>query len=164
MSENIIIYEKSETTDGRIFDIYRRNLFELESVDNSGLSSSSENVQLKNTIDGNNNNIPIGSNREDDVKYDHVTTKEKYNNIIYNDVSQQLTLEELYNVLDNLEEYPSNDDLCSIWSHVLGITKEEFGDILKELTFYIENYLHKYEYQRHRHFGGRHGPDCAGTK
>lgn len=78
-----------------------------------------------------NNNIAFsseGSNSEDDVKYNGVINKKKYNDINYNDLSKQLTLEELHTVLDNLEERPSNEDLYNIWNHVLGITKEGFED------------------------------------
>ncbi|ETW45078.1 hypothetical protein PFBG_00245 [Plasmodium falciparum 7G8] len=91
-----------------------------------------------------------------DVKY-VVTTEEKCDNINYNDLLKQLTLNELYNVLDNFEEFPSNEDFYNIWNHVLGIDKEGFDDMLTELSFYIKDYLYKYEYQRYHHIeGGKH--------
>ncbi|EUR69662.1 hypothetical protein PFBG_03686 [Plasmodium falciparum 7G8] len=97
-----------------------------------------------------NNNIAFsseGSNSEDDVKYNGVINKKKYNDINYNDLSKQLTLEELHTVLDNLEERPSNEDFYGIWNHVLGITQEGFEDKVKYLCLYIEDYSNKYEYQ-----------------
>ncbi|EUR61198.1 hypothetical protein PFBG_05908 [Plasmodium falciparum 7G8] len=74
----------------------------------------------------------------------------KCNNINYNDLSKQFTLEELHTVLDNLEERPSNEDLYNIWNHVLGITKEE-------------DYLKKYEYQCY-HVWDPLYPICVNTK
>ncbi|ETW15685.1 hypothetical protein PFFVO_05465 [Plasmodium falciparum Vietnam Oak-Knoll (FVO)] len=69
-----------------------------------------------------------GYNSKDYLKYNGVSTMKKCNNINYNDLSKQFTLEELHTVLDNLEERPSNEDLYNIWNHVLGITKEGFED------------------------------------
>ncbi|KOB85594.1 hypothetical protein PFDG_01034 [Plasmodium falciparum Dd2] len=101
-------------------------------------------------IDETNNNIAFSSegyNSKDYLKYNGVSTMKKCNNINYNDLSKQFTLEELHTVLDNLEERPSNEDLYNIWNHVLGITKEIFEDKVKYLWLYIEDYLKKYEYQ-----------------
>lgn len=67
-------------------------------------------------------------------------------------------------MLDYLEELPSDEDFYGIWNRVLGISKEEFDDMSKELSFYMEDYLHKYEYQCYHHFRGRDRPVCAGTK
>lgn len=36
--------------------------------------------------------------------------------------------------------------------------------MLKELSFYIEDYLHKYEYQRYHQFGCRNRSVCAGSE
>ncbi|ETW51551.1 hypothetical protein PFMALIP_00389 [Plasmodium falciparum MaliPS096_E11] len=80
-----------------------------------------------------------------------IKSTEKCDNINYNDLLKQLTLNELYNVLDNFEEFPSNEDFYNIWNHVLGIDKEGFDDMLTELSFYIKDYLYKYEYQRYHH-------------
>ncbi|ETW56881.1 hypothetical protein PFUGPA_01082 [Plasmodium falciparum Palo Alto/Uganda] len=112
--------------DGSVYHIYRRKLSELKNVEHSGLR---------------------GSNIKDYLKYNGVGTKKKCNNINYNDLSKQFTLEELHTVLDNLEERPSNEDFYGIWNHVLGITKERFEDKVKYLWLYIEDYLKKYEYQ-----------------
>ncbi|EUT87408.1 hypothetical protein PFAG_02231 [Plasmodium falciparum Santa Lucia] len=139
----------------RCYHIYKRNISESESVEHTRLNSTSENVDLENSIDEPNNNISFdseGFNSEDDVKYNDVTTEGKYNNINYNDLSKQLTLEELHIVLDNLEKRPSKEDFYNIWDHVLGITKKGFDDMLKELALYIEHYLLKYEYQSYHFF------------
>ncbi|SOV10298.1 Plasmodium exported protein (PHISTa), unknown function [Plasmodium sp. gorilla clade G2] len=137
---SIVICEKSETTNAGIYDIYSRNLSELESVKNKGLRSSSDKKTLKNSIDEKNNNIPLSS---------------QCNNINYNDLSKQLTLDDLHNVLDNLEERPSDEDLRNIWNQVLGIAKYGFDDMLKDLSYYIEEYLLKYEYQTYHHMSDR---------
>ncbi|KYN93108.1 exported protein (PHISTa) [Plasmodium gaboni] len=145
---NIIICEKGETIDGGVYHIYRRNLSELKTEMNTGLRSSSEKNMLKNNKDEKNNNISLSS---------------QCNNINYNDISKQLTLEDLHNVLDNLKERPSDEDLHNIWNHALGISKEGFHDMIKELALYIEDYLVTYEYQRYHHFPGRK-PVCINSK
>ncbi|EUT66616.1 hypothetical protein PFAG_06130, partial [Plasmodium falciparum Santa Lucia] len=104
-----------------------------------------------------------GSNSEDDVKYNGVINKKKYNDINYNDLSKQLTLEELHTVLDNLEEHTSNEDFHGIWNNVLGITKDGFEDKVKYLCLYIEDYLKKYECQCY-HVWDSLNPICVNTK
>ncbi|SOV84142.1 Plasmodium exported protein (PHISTa), unknown, putative [Plasmodium sp.] len=163
---SIILYDKNEPYHEGVYDIYRRNLSELKNVQHSWLRSSSENLQLKNMVDEKNNDTVLSSkccNSECDVKYSDVTTKDKCNNINYNDLSKQLTLEELDNVLDNLDERPSNIDLYNIWNQVLGVSKEGFDDMLKDLSYYIEDYLLTYEYQRYHYIRGRR-PVCTGTE
>ncbi|EUR72739.1 hypothetical protein PFBG_02314 [Plasmodium falciparum 7G8] len=157
---NIIICDKNETNDAGVFNIYRRNLSETESVEHSGLSNTSEDVELENGLEENNNNNNIscdleGSNSEDEVKYNDVTTKRKCDNINYNDLSKQLTLEELHSVLDDLEKSTTKEDLYNIWNQVLGIAKDGFDGMLTELSYYVEEYLHEYEYERYHYFGGR---------
>ncbi|SOV74951.1 Plasmodium exported protein (PHISTa-like), putative [Plasmodium sp. gorilla clade G3] len=162
---SIILYDKNKAYDEGVYDIYRRNLSELKNVQHSWLRSSSENLQLQNTVDQKNNTLPISqsSNSQDNVKYSDVTTKDKCNNINYNDLSKQLTMEELDNVLYNLDERPSNIDLYNIWNQVLGVSKEGFDDMLKDLSYYIEEYLLTYEYQRYHYIRGRR-PVCVGTE
>ncbi|EUR66687.1 hypothetical protein PFBG_04267 [Plasmodium falciparum 7G8] len=139
----IIICDKSETENVEIYDIYRRNLSEVKCVEHSGLRGNNGKVELKNNIAFSSE----GYNSKDHLKYNGVGTKKKCNNINYNDLSKQFTLEELHTVLDNLEERPSNEDFYGIWNLVLGITKEGFEDKVKYLWLYIEDYLKKYEYQ-----------------
>ncbi|SOV84266.1 Plasmodium exported protein (PHISTa), unknown, putative [Plasmodium sp.] len=76
----IIICAKIEPYHEGVYDIYIRNLSEKNSE----------------------------SSKVNDVKHNDVSSEEKCDNINYNDLSKQLTLEELDNVLDNLEERPSN--------------------------------------------------------
>ncbi|KYN98669.1 exported protein (PHISTa-like) [Plasmodium gaboni] len=108
-----------------------------------------------------------------DEKKNNISLSSQCNNINYNDISKKLTLEDLHNVLDNLKERPSDEDLHNIWklynlkerpsdedlhniwNHALGISKEGFHDMIKELAIYIEDYLLTYEYQRYHHFPGR---------
>ncbi|SCM18760.1 Plasmodium exported protein (PHISTa), unknown, putative [Plasmodium sp.] len=120
----VVVINVRETVDAGIFDIYRRNLSELESVEHSGLRSKNENIELKNTLYEKNKNISFASYSEDDVKYNYVRTEGKYNS----------------------EEHPPKKYFYNIWNHVLCIIKEGFDDILKDLTLYIEDYLHKYAY------------------
>ncbi|SOV20270.1 Plasmodium exported protein (PHISTa), unknown, putative [Plasmodium gaboni] len=146
--KNIIICEKGETIDGGVYHIYRRNLSQLESEKNKGLRNGSEKNMLKNNKDEKNNNIPISL---------------QCNNINYNDLSKQLTLEDIHNVLDNLKERPPDEDLHNMWNHVMGISKEGFHDMIKELAIYIEDYLLTYEYQCY-HMWDPNNPICVGTK
>lgn len=90
--------------------------------------------------------------------------KKKCKNINYNDLLKQLMLSELRTVLDNLEERQYNEDFYAIWNCVLGISKEEFDDMSKELSFYIDDYFHKYKYQRYHHFLDKDRSVCAGNK
>ncbi|SCQ12674.1 Plasmodium exported protein (PHISTa), unknown, putative [Plasmodium sp.] len=145
----INIRDKNEAMDDNIYHIYKRNLSEFKNVEHPCLRCSSENFQLKNKVDEENDTLLISEscNSGDDVKYSDIKTNNKCNNINYNDLSKQLTLEEVDNVLDNLEERLSNADLYNIWNHVLGISKEGFDDMLKDLSYYIEDYLFKNEYE-----------------
>ncbi|ETW44097.1 hypothetical protein PFUGPA_04975 [Plasmodium falciparum Palo Alto/Uganda] len=153
----------------------KRNLSELKSIKNRGLRSTIEKNILKNTVyekhklkdtlDKKNYSIlpsSVGCDSKDGGKYNDDTTKEKSNNINYNDLSKQLTLEELRHVLDNFKKSPSNQDLYNIWNHALGIAKEGFHNMVKELELYIRDYLNKYEYQSYHHMKDRNV--CIGTK
>ncbi|SOV76022.1 Plasmodium exported protein (PHISTa), unknown function [Plasmodium sp. gorilla clade G3] len=64
--------------------------------------SSCEYVQLKIILDEKNNTLLSSESckSEDNVKYDDVTTKDKCNNINYNDLFKHLTLGYLDNVLN----------------------------------------------------------------
>ncbi|ETW27360.1 hypothetical protein PFFCH_05291 [Plasmodium falciparum FCH/4] len=120
---------------------------------------------MKYTLDKKNYSIlpsSVGCDSKDGGKYNDDTTKEKSNNINYNDLSKQLTLEELRHVLDNFKKSPSNQDLYNIWNHALGIAKEGFHNMVKELELYIRDYLNKYEYQSYHHMKDRNV--CIGTK
>ncbi|SOV77362.1 Plasmodium exported protein (PHISTa), unknown function [Plasmodium reichenowi] len=139
---NIIIFDKSETLMEE-FILYIEEIY----------------------LNKKNNNIPpssVGCDSEDGAKYNDDTTKEKSNNINYNDLSKQLTLEELRHVLDNLNKNPSNQDLYNIWNHALGIAKEGFDNMVKQLELYIRDYLNKYEYQIYHHMKDRNV--SVGTK
>ncbi|ETW19774.1 hypothetical protein PFFVO_01249 [Plasmodium falciparum Vietnam Oak-Knoll (FVO)] len=142
---------------GRIFDIYRKQLMDKFTL-------YIEEIYL-NTLDKKNYSIlpsSVGCDSKDGGKYNDDTTKEKSNNINYNDLSKQLTLEELRHVLDNFKKSPSNQDLYNIWNHALGIAKEGFHNMVKELELYIRDYLNKYEYQSYHHMKDRNV--CIGTK
>ncbi|SOV74251.1 Plasmodium exported protein (PHISTa-like), putative [Plasmodium sp. gorilla clade G3] len=161
----INIRDKNEAMDDNIYHIYKRNLSEFKNVDDSGLGYNCKNIQLKYKVDEENDTLLISEscNSEDYIKYSDIKTNDKCNNIDYNDLSKQLTLEELDNVLDNLDERPSISNLYNIWNHVLGIAKEGFDDMLKDLSYYIEDYLLRYEYQRYHYIRGRR-PVCRGTE
>ncbi|SOV84283.1 Plasmodium exported protein (PHISTa), unknown, putative [Plasmodium sp.] len=162
---NIIICDKNKTMHATVYYLYRRNLAELKNEQYSGLNISNQKQESKNILDEKINTFLSSQccNSEDNVKYSDVTTKVECNNINYNDLSKQLTMEELHNVLDNLDERPSNSDLYNIWNQVLGVSKEGFDDMLKDLSYYIEDYLLTYEYQRYHYIRGRR-PVCRGTE
>ncbi|SOS81782.1 Plasmodium exported protein, unknown function, putative [Plasmodium sp.] len=115
---NIILKKTTFKIQGKFVISYCNN---ISSNNKYQLISGNEKVQLKTSGDENNNDIPFGSegsNKEDYVKYDIIIWK--------------------------------NFHLMKIFMaygiRVLGIAKEEFDDMLKELSFYIEDYLYKYEY------------------
>ncbi|SOV20442.1 Plasmodium exported protein (PHISTa), unknown function [Plasmodium sp. gorilla clade G2] len=77
-------------------------------------------------------------------KNNNITISSQCININYNDLSKQLTLEDIHNVSDNLKELPSYEHIHNMLNHVLDISKKGFNDMIKELALYIEDYLHKY--------------------
>ncbi|EWC75027.1 hypothetical protein C923_04298 [Plasmodium falciparum UGT5.1] len=54
-------------------------------------------------------------------------------------------------------------NLYNIWSPALGIAKNAFDEMIKDLWLYIEDYLNKYEYQRYHHIMCRR-PVCVRIK
>lgn len=60
--------------------------------------------------------------------------------INYNDISKNLTETELREVLNSFKECPPKEDLRNIWNHTLGVAKEGFYDIQKDLKGSIQKY------------------------
>ncbi|SOV73818.1 Plasmodium exported protein (PHISTa), unknown, putative [Plasmodium sp. gorilla clade G3] len=63
--------------------------------------------------------------------------KDPTNYINYNDMSMQLTKEQLYDVLNSLTKVPPKENLIHLWSQTLGVNKEGLDVLLKDLLTYI---------------------------
>ncbi|SOS76664.1 Plasmodium exported protein (PHIST), unknown, putative [Plasmodium sp. gorilla clade G1] len=65
-------------------------------------------------------------------------------NLNYNDISSQLTKEELYEVLKNMKELPPKNELMNLWYQSINVGKH-MTEMLEELKSIIHPYLDKYE-------------------
>ncbi|SOV11097.1 Plasmodium exported protein (PHISTa), unknown, putative [Plasmodium gaboni] len=65
-------------------------------------------------------------------------------NLDYNNISDQLTKEELYEVLKNMNELPPENELMNLWHQSLNVGKH-MTEMLTELKSIIQPYLDKYE-------------------
>ncbi|SOV20177.1 Plasmodium exported protein (PHIST), unknown function [Plasmodium sp. gorilla clade G2] len=135
-------------------NVYKRNLSEAQK--NSNGSQRRRNLNLKNEdinktkSDGNikSNEQKVEENKDctnNEMENNNMENKSNssVNNINYNDLSKNLTKKELYDVLNSLEECPSNEDLRNIWIHTVGVVKEDLDNIVKELKASIQKYLDK---------------------
>ncbi|SOV84349.1 Plasmodium exported protein (PHISTa), unknown, putative [Plasmodium sp.] len=134
-------------------NVYKRSLGEIEK-NNKG-SKKKKNIKHKKgdvnkTITNENNtkcNEQMVEGNKCSANIDHGNTNmenksnSSVSNINYNDLSKNLTEKELFDVLDSLETCPSEGDLRNIWTHTIGVVKEGFDDIHKELKVSIQKYL-----------------------
>ncbi|SCQ12805.1 Plasmodium exported protein (PHISTa), unknown, putative [Plasmodium sp.] len=99
----------------------------------------------------NDNNIKCNEQKVEEKKYStnnylgNTKVENKSNssvsNINYNDMSRNLKEKELLDVLSSLEECPPKEDLRNLWNHTIGVAKEDFDDIQKDLKGSIQKYL-----------------------
>ncbi|SOV22738.1 Plasmodium exported protein (PHISTa), unknown function [Plasmodium sp. DRC-Itaito] len=78
----------------------------------------------------------------DESNNSNIKNKVDIKTIDINDFSRQLTKEELYDVLNTLEEIPPKRVLINLWYQSLNIAKD-MKDLLKELKGYVDEYLNK---------------------
>ncbi|ETW28833.1 hypothetical protein PFFCH_03753 [Plasmodium falciparum FCH/4] len=57
--------------------------------------------------------------------------------INYNDISIQLTKEQLFDVLNSLKKVPPKENLIHLWNHTLGVNKKGLDDLIKDLLKYF---------------------------
>ncbi|SOV20202.1 Plasmodium exported protein (PHISTa), unknown function [Plasmodium sp. gorilla clade G2] len=72
----------------------------------------------------------------------NIKNKVDFKTIDINDLSRQLTKEELYDVLNSLEEIPPKRVLINLWYQSLNIAKD-MKELLRELKGYVDEYLNK---------------------
>ncbi|SOV84206.1 Plasmodium exported protein (PHISTa), unknown function [Plasmodium sp.] len=142
-----IILENTKLENVKISKVYERNLGEAQK-NNNGVQWEKKVKDEKEDIDktkDNNNNVKYGRN---------ISISSINNN---NDMSTFLTEKELYEVLNSLEACPSKEDLKILWSHTIGVAKEGFDDIQKELKESIQKYLDNDIYPIYRCIKGSFG-------
>ncbi|KOB61644.1 hypothetical protein PFHG_03424 [Plasmodium falciparum HB3] len=137
----------------KIINIHERNLGEKEK--NSNSSQRKKNLNHKkedvNKTKHNTNEIIYNEEKLDENNFSvnnyvenektKIENSNSINNINYNDISKQLTRQELFDVLNSFNECPPKEDLRNIWNHPLGVAKEGFYDIQKDLKGSIQKYL-----------------------
>ncbi|SOV11131.1 Plasmodium exported protein (PHISTa), unknown function [Plasmodium sp. gorilla clade G2] len=72
------------------------------------------------------------------------TNNTKTKHLDYNNISYQLTKEELYEVLKDMKELPPKNELMNLWHQSLNVGKH-MTDMVKELKSIIQPCLDKYE-------------------
>ncbi|SOS76162.1 Plasmodium exported protein (PHISTa), unknown, putative [Plasmodium sp. gorilla clade G1] len=132
---------------------YKRNLNQTEK--NSKRSKRKKNLKHKkvdihkkksNVNDSKCNEENIEKNKHcirNDLENSNIENEcsSSISNINYNDMSRNLTETELREVLNSFRVCPSKEDLRNIWNHTIGVAKEGFDDIQKELKRSIQKYL-----------------------
>ncbi|SOV75734.1 Plasmodium exported protein (PHIST), unknown function [Plasmodium sp. gorilla clade G3] len=114
--------------------------------DDEELSQNNNNKNKNNNSNNNvNNNISNVSNDSGNVISKRIKKKTYLN---YNDLTKQLTKEELYYVLNTLKRVPGRRNLNNLWKHVLGIINDLLNEKLLDLNVYIKEYKKKYESER----------------
>ncbi|CZU00487.1 hypothetical protein C923_04308 [Plasmodium falciparum UGT5.1] len=168
----VFLNNSSENSSSEIVkncNIYKRNLVQVEK-NNKG-SKVKESLKLKKedsdkSID-NVNDIKYNEQKIQENIYtinndiENTNVKNERNifisSINNNDMSKNLTEKELYEVLNSLEECPSNEDLRKIWTNTLTVAKGGFDDIQKELKELIQEYLDNDIYPIFRCIKGKFG-------
>ncbi|EUR72724.1 hypothetical protein PFBG_02299 [Plasmodium falciparum 7G8] len=112
------------------------------SQNNNNSNNNSKNNNSNNNV---NNNISNVSNDSGNVVGKKIKKK---TNLNYNDMTKQLTKEELFYVLDSLKKVPGRRNLNNIWKHALGVISDILDEKLIDLNVYIQKYKKKYESKR----------------
>ncbi|ETW47899.1 hypothetical protein PFMALIP_04087 [Plasmodium falciparum MaliPS096_E11] len=129
----------------KIINIHERNLGEKEK--NSNSSQRKKNLNHKkedvNKTKHNTNEIIYNEEKLDENNFSvnnyvenektKIENSNSINNINYNDISKQLTRQELFDVLNSFNECPPKEDLLNLWRHTLGLNKERLNALLNEL-------------------------------
>ncbi|SOS78613.1 Plasmodium exported protein (PHISTa-like), putative [Plasmodium sp. gorilla clade G1] len=126
-------------------NIYKRNLVQVEKS-NKGPKRKKNLKNKKDDIDQTKANVndlicnePNVEKNKDSINNDleksniENESNNSISNINYNDISKQLTRQELFDVLDSFKECPPRQDLLNLWGHALGVNKEGLNVLLKKL-------------------------------
>ncbi|CDO62022.1 Plasmodium exported protein (PHISTa), unknown function, partial [Plasmodium reichenowi] len=133
-------------------NIYQRNLVEVEKNKTSKrkkyLKHKKEDIDKTedNVNDLKCNELCLEENKHSINNDLGKSNKENESNIStcdinYNDVSKNLTETELREVLNSFKECPPKEDLRNIWHHTVGVAKEGFYNVQKDLKGSIQKYL-----------------------
>ncbi|SOV17170.1 Plasmodium exported protein (PHISTa), unknown function [Plasmodium sp. gorilla clade G2] len=79
-------------------------------------------------------------------KTNEKTNKDSIKNINHYRLSKSLTREELFQVLNDIEEFPSHVDLFNIWNQTLRINRHTLDILLEQLTLHLEKDLCHFDY------------------
>ncbi|SOV17271.1 Plasmodium exported protein (PHISTa), unknown function [Plasmodium sp. gorilla clade G2] len=90
------------------------------------------------------NNIYFHNN-PNDSGYISMNVSNESLNLNYNDNTNSLTKEQLFEIINSLKEVPSDEDLENIWKHAICVAKEGLGRMIKKLYFYLDSYMDEYE-------------------
>ncbi|SOS81603.1 Plasmodium exported protein (PHISTa), unknown function [Plasmodium sp. gorilla clade G1] len=140
-------YAYNGLVDVKSFNAYSRNLTEVKSPKNEKFKKSffknkkkCDNENEVNNKDTNKRNTGEpksccsgnsesnqNENENDDATID----------INYNDISIQLTKEQLFDVLNSLKKVPPKENLIHLWNHTLGVNKKVLDDLIKDLLKYF---------------------------
>ncbi|CZT98261.1 hypothetical protein PFUGPA_01215 [Plasmodium falciparum Palo Alto/Uganda] len=119
------IYENNTSLSIKHDKLFMRTLSEIEKENYTSIESNNEKSKLNDEL---NNSI--------------IKNKVDLKTIDINDLSRQLTKDELYDVLNSLEEIPPKRVLINLWYQSLNIAKD-MKELLKELKGYVDEYLNK---------------------
>ncbi|ETW18880.1 hypothetical protein PFFVO_02273 [Plasmodium falciparum Vietnam Oak-Knoll (FVO)] len=130
-----ISLEKKSLEFVQIGNVYKRSLSEVE-IYNKEPQMKTNLKHKKGDLNKSKHNInKIKYNEQSVEKYKNIINKNLWNinmedenssymkNVDYNDMSKNLTEQELRDVLDSLKECPSEEDLKNIWTHTIGVAK-----------------------------------------
>ncbi|EWC77638.1 hypothetical protein C923_01684 [Plasmodium falciparum UGT5.1] len=155
-----ISLEKKSLEFVQIGNVYKRSLSEVE-IYNKEPQMKTNLKHKKGDLNKSKHNInKIKYNEQSVEKYKNIINKNLWNinmedenssymkNVDYNDMSKNLTEQELRDVLDSLKECPSEEDLKNIWTHTIGVAKGGLDNVLNMLKGSIQKYLDNdiYEY------------------
>ncbi|SOV13762.1 Plasmodium exported protein (PHIST), unknown function [Plasmodium sp. DRC-Itaito] len=134
-------YEKNDEKDES--NNNNSNINKQPSEDDEELSQNNNNDNKNNNSTNNvNNNIGNVSNDSGNVLSKKIKRKTYLN---YNDLTKQLTKEELFYVLNSLKKVPGRRNLNNIWRHADGLISDILNEKLNDLNVYIQEYKKKYE-------------------
>ncbi|SOS78662.1 Plasmodium exported protein (PHISTa), unknown function [Plasmodium sp. gorilla clade G1] len=120
------IYENNTSLSIKHDKLFMRTLSEIEKENYTSIENNNEESKLN-----------------DELNNSSIKKKKVYlKTIDINDLSRQLTKDELYDVLNSLEEIPPKRVLINLWYQSLNIAKD-MKELLKELKGYVDEYLNK---------------------
>ncbi|SPJ10434.1 Plasmodium exported protein (PHISTa), unknown function [Plasmodium sp. DRC-Itaito] len=119
------IYENNTSLSIKHDKLFMRTLSEIEKENYTSIENTIKETKLN-----------------DESNKSSIKNKVDFKTIDMNDFSRQLTKDELYDVLNSLEEIPPKRVLINLWYQSLNIAKD-MKELMKELKGYVDEYLNK---------------------